>query len=117
VTLRYEVEYEVNGVLLADAPASLGGPEGLVDMSMSDDVKKVLGDEKAHVGVSLTHKIGGPQYSSVGLNVYVNLTCGQDEDTVIEAQNQALSLAMEFIELNIGACYKHLLRIVDEVVT
>jgi hypothetical protein len=84
-------------------------------MTMSDPVKKVLGDGKARVSVSLAHKVGGPHYSSVSLSVNVSLSCGQDTDNVEEARELALAMATEFIEVNLGACYEHLTTLVGEV--
>lgn len=115
--LRYEVEYVVEGGRLASAPPSLTYPEGVWVLSVPDELKGILGDEKAKVSVSLGHKIGGPHYSSVSLYVSVSLTCDQSEDSVTKAKEIATESTMSFIDEYLPGCYEHLTRLVGDIVT
>lgn len=72
------------------------------------------GDGKAKVSISLSEKIGGPQYSSVSVMVTVSLTCNQDEETINKAAGAAhthtISLLDSYIEDALDGLHAHLER-------
>lgn len=77
-----------------------------------DALAALAGDSKARVEVTLSEKIGGPSYSSLGVYVTVTLTCNQDQSTVFkastEAHHVASALLEEYIEAGIPVLFNHI---------
>lgn len=113
VILEYTIEYNINGELRADAPASLEYPEGLIMMDDTDEVQEILGDEKAQVGISMSHKLGGPHYSSVSIHASVRLRCGQNAELIERANVVALDIVSTFVGEYSTQCYDHLLNVLN----
>ncbi len=82
-----------------------------------DALVALAGDGKAKVEVTLSEKVGGPQYSSLGVYVTVTLSCNQDSGTVhaasTEAHHIASALLEEYIEAGIPVLLNHIDRVAE----
>lgn len=83
-----------------------------------DALTALAGDGKAKVEVTLSEKIGGPQYSSLGIYVTVTLSCNQDTGTVhkasTEAHHIASALLEEYVEAGIPVLFNHIDKLGDK---
>lgn len=84
---------------------------------MTDEFKKLLGDQNARVSVGLDERFSGPSgtYSSASVRVNLTLNCGQDKKTIEEATKMAFDYASDFLDRHAVPAVKLLNRHLDEI--
>lgn len=84
---------------------------------MTDEFKKLLGDQNARVSVGLDERFSGPSgtYSSASVRVNLTLNCDQSKETIEEATKMAFDYASDFLDRHAVPAAKLLNRHLDEI--